>query len=199
MRNAVVALVVVIIAVLVWWQWPRHRDAKPGVEAQRAAATAPASASSSTPSKVRRLDPDQRKLLGQQIETAIKRSSTAAAATAAAAAHPGSAAPTLDGDPIIPLESVGKPLQEGLQASIPLLAACYEKSGTPPKTAAAMMTMASDPDLGTVIDTAAMTDASGQPLSRELDECLRDVVDSLALPPLGQPGKLQIQYTFKFD
>jgi len=197
-RNVVVALVVVIIAVLVWWRWPRHH-ANPGGEAARAAATAPVTGSP-PPSKVRRLDPEARKRLGQQIEAAIKQSSAAAAATAAA--HPGSGgapAPTLDGDPIIPLESVGKPLKEGLDASIPLLAACYEKSGTPPKTAAAMMTMASDPDLGTVIDTATMTDASGQPLARELDDCLRDVVDSLALPPLGQPGKLQIQYTFKFD
>jgi len=197
-RNVVVALVVMIIAVVVWWQWPRHQDAKPGIEAQRAAATAPV-ASSTTPSKVRRLDPEARKRLGQQIETAIKQSSAAKAAAAQTASSGGSAAPTLDGDPIIPLESVGKPLQEGLGAAIPLLAGCYEKSGTPPKTAAASMTMASDPDLGTVIDNAAMTDASGQPLAAALDECLRDVIDSLALPPLGQPGKLQIQYTFKFD
>jgi hypothetical protein len=61
------------------------------------------------------------------------------------------------------------------------------------------MTLVSDPDLGTVIDTSAMTDADGTPLDHAHDECLRDTIDSLALPPLGQPGKLQLQYSFKSD
>lgn len=33
----------------------------------------------------------------------------------------------------------------------------------------------------------------------KLDECSRDVIDELALPPLGATGKLKLQYTFRFD
>ena len=61
------------------------------------------------------------------------------------------------------------------------------------------MTMTSDRDLGTVIDTADILGPDGKKLGPTLDTCLRDSIDSLALPPLGQPGKLQIQYSFKFD
>jgi hypothetical protein len=61
------------------------------------------------------------------------------------------------------------------------------------------MTMVSDPELGTVIDTGEITDAGGAPLDGKLDDCLRDAIDALALPPLGVPGKLQLQYSFRFE
>jgi hypothetical protein len=61
------------------------------------------------------------------------------------------------------------------------------------------MTMLSDPDLGTVIDTTDILGPDGKKLDHTLDDCLRDTIDALALPPLGQPGKLQIQYSFRFD
>ena len=50
-----------------------------------------------------------------------------------------------------------------------------------------------------MIDNAVVTDADGKPLEHALDECLRDAIDSLALPALVKPGKLPIQYTFRFD
>jgi len=62
-----------------------------------------------------------------------------------------------------------------------------------------MMRMTSDPDLGTVIDTSGITDAAGQALPAELDDCLRDAIESLALPPLGKRGKVDVKYTFRFD
>ena len=68
------------------------------------------------------------------------------------------------------------------------------------RTAVAQMTMTSDPELGTVIDTDAIKDENGQPLDPELDTCLRDTIDSLALPPLGpRAGKLPLQYSFRFS
>jgi hypothetical protein len=64
--------------------------------------------------------------------------------------------------------------------------------------AAAMMTFISDPDLGAVIDTDAIVDKDGKALEPKVDECMRDTIESLALPPLATGGRLKLQYTFKF-
>ncbi|MEO6771800.1 MAG: hypothetical protein ABI467_02110 [Kofleriaceae bacterium] len=153
-----------------------------------AAPTAPAS-------KVRKLSPEQRKQLGAQIAAAVHQAREARAARARSAGTPVS-----DDDPVIPLEAVGPELEHALTAAIPLLAQCYEHAGSAAsRTAAAQMTMTSDPDLGTVIDTGDIVDATGHALDHTLDDCLRDTIDALALPPLGQPGKLQLQYSFRFD
>jgi hypothetical protein len=152
-------------------------------------ATAPA------PAKTRKLSPDERKHLGEQIAAAIHKAREARAAQARAA---GSA--VADEDPVIPLEAIGPELKDAMTAAIPILAECFEHAGiTDPRTAVAQMTMASDPDLGTVVDTAEILGPDNQKLPPALDTCLRDTIDSLALPPLGQPGKLQVQYSFKFD
>ena len=49
-----------------------------------------------------------------------------------------------------------------------------------------------------MIDTGLITDAGGQPLATALDTCMRDTIDSLALPPLGKGGHVDLQYTFRF-
>jgi hypothetical protein len=197
-RNVVAVLVVLGIVVVVWWKWPHSAGSPPAASGKAAtAATAPSGtpATASRPTGVRRLDPEERRHLGEQIAASLKQARVARAAAAGS-----SAPPALDEDPLLTIEDLGKPVKDALQASIPLLAACYEKAGSAaPKNPLAMMTMVSDPDLGTVIDNAAVTDADGKPLEHSLDECLRDAIDSLALPPLGKPGKLPIQYTFHFD
>jgi hypothetical protein len=191
-------LVVSGIALVVWWKWPHSAESPPAASGKAAtAATAPVARSATTgrPTGVRRLDPEERRHLGEQIAASLKHARVARAAAAGS-----SAPPALDEDPMLTLEDLGKPVKDALQASIPLLAACYEKAGSAaPKTPLARMTMVSDPDLGTVIDNAEVTDADGKPLEHSLDECLRDAIDSLALPALGKPGQLPIQYTFRFD
>jgi hypothetical protein len=197
-RNVVAMLVVSGIVLVVWWKWPHSAGSPPAASGKAAtAATAPVATSATTgrPTGVRRLDPEERRHLGEQIAASLKQARVARAAAAGS-----SAPPALDEDPMLTIEDLGKPVKDALQASIPLLAACYEKAGSAaPKTPLARMTMVSDPDLGTVIDNAEVTDADGKPLEHSLDECLRDAIDSLALPPLGKPGKLPIQYTFRFD
>lgn len=140
---------------------------------------------------VRRLTSDERRRLGEQIAAARERARRATS-------KPGTA-PAADDN--LSLEQVAKPLQEALSESIGILAECYKQQpgGEPIRNATARMTMTSDPDLGTVIDTDAIKDADGQPLAPKLDECLRDTIDSLALPPLGPGGKLPLEYTFRFD
>lgn len=83
--------------------------------------------------------------------------------------------------------------------SLPLLAECFVTHEAK-LSALAMLTLTSDPELGTVIDTDAVKNATGEPLEPKLDACLRDAIDTLALPPLGpNAGKLLVQYTFVFD
>lgn len=197
-RNVVAVLGVLGIALIVWWKWPHSAGSPPAASGKAAiAATAPVGAAVTTdrPDGVRRLDPVERRRLGEQIAASFKHARVARAAAAGSSARP-----VLDEDPVLTLEDLNQPVKDALQASIPLLAACYEKAGSAaPKNPLAIMTMVSDPELGTVIDNAAITDADGKPLEHSLDECLRDAIDSLALPPLGKPGKLPIQYTFHFD
>ena len=202
MRNVIAFLVALGIAAAIFW-WTRDDDrarspdTTTGSGATTTTSTAPASTGSSAApqqhdepidtSKVRRLDPAARKRLGEQIAAARER----ARATATAAGEPF----TED----VKLEDVAAPLQSKLEESLPLLAECYAKRTGPFRTMA-KMTLTSDPELGTVIDTDAIKDAAGQPLEPELDTCLRDAIDLLALPPIGpRGGKLQLQYTFKFE
>ncbi len=198
-RRSRIIVSILLIAALVAWRWPRKSRPLHGSHATDVA-TRPVNTPEPTPGSglvadaaitVHRLEPEERKQLGVQIAAAIQKARAASAAPRAAA--PGD-------DPLIPLEAVGKPLQAGLNAAIPLLAKCYDTAGSAQaKTAAAQMTMISDPDLGTVIDTDQITEADGKPLAKQLDDCLRDTIDSLELPPLGQPGKVKLAYTFRFD
>ena len=198
MRNVVAVLVALGIALVVWWKWPHSAGSPPAVsEKAVTAATAPV-ATSPTPTRptgVRRLSPEERRHLGEQIAASLKQARVARAAAAGS-----SAPPALDEDPMLTVEDLPKPVWDAFQASIPMLATCYEKAGSAaPKTPLVRMTMVSDPELGTVIDNAEVTDADGKPLEHALEECMRDAIDSLALPPIGKPGKLPVQYTFNFD
>ena len=193
-----VVIAVAMIAGALLWRHPTTREAPaaPPVAPGSATATVTAPGPRPTPTgKTRRLSPEERRQLGAQIAAAVHKAREARATQARAA---GSAVP--DDDPIIPLESVGPELKDALTAAIPILAECFEHAGImDPKTAVAQMTMTSDPDLGTVIDTADILGPDGKKLGPQLDSCLRDSIDSLALPPLGQAGKLQLQYSFRFD
>lgn len=206
MRKIVVVIVVavVVVALVVWRRSSAGEHTPPAGVSDRGPPasvphTAPSAGSAEAPAQpgeapqgqVRRLTRDERRRLGEQIAASRQR---------ARAAEPGTATGSADDD-IIPVEQAGKPLKDGLTEAIHLLAECYQKQpdGDAIREAAALMTMTSDPDLGTVIDTDGIKDAAGNPIAPKLDECLRDTIDSLALPPLGRGGKLKVQYTFKFD
>ncbi|HEY0477224.1 MAG TPA: hypothetical protein VGD37_06850 [Kofleriaceae bacterium] len=211
-KRTLFGLVVVVLAVLVIVRLrsdvppPSHRgrSASPAgaTHGGSPASTAPGSGSAGAPARpgeaqplVRRLTGDERRRLGEQIAASRQRARAAAAGAANDDLIPVN-------DDQIPVENVGKPLKDGLTAAIPLLAACYEQQpgGNALREAAAQMTMTSDPELGTVVDTEGITDAAGKPLAARLDDCLRDTIDSLALPPLGATGgRVKLTYTFRFD
>ena len=139
-----------------------------------------------SPTSVRKLTHEDRARLGAQIRASI--------AKAQGTAGPGEP-PSL---PVLRIEDIGEPAKQALSAAIELLAACYP-TGSDRPIAVARMTMISDPALGTVIDTDEITDEAGAKLAPAIDTCLRDTIDSLAIPPLGPPGKLALQYSFRFE
>ncbi|MBK9036198.1 MAG: hypothetical protein IPL61_33970 [Myxococcales bacterium] len=199
----VVAVALVAALALLWWR----RDARPGAPPAPVDANAGTGAGAPAPStpgappptaaaeraRVRRLPADEHRRLAAQIAGARRR------AQAARAAAPG--APAITDDVRIPLDQIAGPLQDALQQSISILAECYQDlpDGAPGRTAAAAMTLITDPEFGTVIDTAAIHDRTGQPIDPALDACLRDRIDELALPPFGTGGTIALEYTFRFD
>lgn len=148
--------------------------------------------------RVERVTRAQRDELAAKIHASLSaRASTSGSATSAGAtsSRPVPRLPAPE-EPTLTLEQVGKAAQQALTASIPILAACYPQGGG---TAVARMVMFSDPDLGTVIDTERVTGDDGQPLDRAIEDCMRDAIETLALPPLGAPGKLPLEYSFRFE
>ncbi len=199
MRSKVlfVALVVVVIAVTLLWR--RHETAHPLSMGPQAESVEITPGSPRAP-QVRRLAPDERKQLGEDIHAALRR---AGPNTAEAAKSPaggvGGKQPVLTDEPLLRLEEIGPSAKASLESTIPEFAKCYEGKSTANKAPIAIMEMVSDPDLGMVIDTTQMIDADGNPLPKDIDECLRETADSLSLPPLGKPGRLPIQYSFHFE
>src|SRR5262249_11139327 len=157
MRKSIGIGLGIAIALMLAWRWRAHPTASTPTATSGSAAIATQPAQPDT--GVRRLSPDERRKGGEHNPQAIAHRSSAAPSTDARSSSRGSA-PALADAPTIPLEQVGKPLHDALTAAIPLLADCFKQHGA---TAAAQMTMWSDPDTGTVIDTKALHDGSGQP------------------------------------
>jgi len=209
-KRAVLVIVVVVVAIVIGvrrWSSPdaprpaaaaagtsptaAGAAADPGKPAAGSTAARPATgADDGRHGDVRRLSRDERRQLGERIAEARQRARAAAASTGGS-----------EGDDIIPIEEAKGALKAGMESAIHMLAECYKQlpGADAMREAAAQMTLTSDPDLGTVIDTSGITDAAGQQLPAKLDECMRDTIDSLVLPPLPRGGVMKVQYTFKFD
>ncbi len=188
---AVVAIAVAVAVVL----WLRR-------SASETPAQMPSPTQSHIPAQhVRKIDRAQRAELVRQIAAAREHArarigSSAAPATTTTATSTTSKSERPELDDTIALEQVSGTVKTALEEAIPILADCYH--GETGKTAAVQMVLYSDPSVGTVIDTPAMTDGDGAPLSRELDDCLRGAIEALELPPLEAGGHLPLQYSFKF-
>lgn len=207
MKPTIVGVVLVAVALAIVIYIRRDKDETPTAAAQGSGSAAPSitatgSATSpvAKPEHVRRLSAIDRQQLGDQIAAARAKARAAAAASSASGGANG-AKPVLDDE--ISLDQVADGLLTAMKESVPILAECYDKTlgldaGTT-RTALVKMEMTSDPDLGTVIDDTAMTDADGKKLEPRLDECLRSTIESLALPPFKVGGKLKVQYSFELD
>jgi hypothetical protein len=193
-RYVIAACVVVGLAVAIWW-FTRGKPEVSKPAAGSAASTATSSPTSSStsatakPEHVRQLDPTARKQLREQIATA--RAKARAAASSSPSSTPGPAE-----DPDTPLEEAG-PTVEALKETPKLMAKCYGDQ-PPDFRAFARLTILSDPELGAIIDTDNIVDKDGKPIDAKIEECMRDTIDSLALPPMAKPGKLKVHYSFSF-
>lgn len=202
------ALVAVAVTLFFWERGCSPPPTSPPPSLTTGPGSSSAQVPAEAPSRVRTLTRANRDQLREQIRTAIaKRVLTVGHGSGPVAMAPnGSAAGAGSGTreiglPQLTLEDAGPDLQAALQEAIPHLADCYgaDKPDAGSKRAAAMMTMISDPELGTVIDTERVTDETGAPLTDPLETCLRDAIEALALPGLEKPGALPLQYTFVFD
>jgi hypothetical protein len=105
-----------------------------------------------------------------------------------AAAHPR--------PPVLPVAATA------MRDAIPLLTDCYQQAM--PQLAddetriAAKLTLTSDPDVGTIIDAHQISDDQGRPLLATFDDCLRDTIQQLALPPIADGGTIEVTYPLTF-
>ena len=138
---------------------------------------------------------DERKQLADRIAQA----QSVRAAVHATAAPSLPAAPTLDPDN---LEGIRMTIRTAMSEVLPLLRDCYVKAipslATDTTKITATLTLTGDPDIGTVIDAHEIRDGDGNPLPAAFDDCLRDTMQNIALPPL-ESGKLEVHYPFVFS
>jgi hypothetical protein len=198
MRVALGLVVAAALAIGIWL-WLRDRDTAPDApaaaklaEVGSSAAPAPVGVPAKVPTHVTKLTPEERKRTADRIAAAH-------AARVASSTTPRPSLPTADQLDSHDLDHVTTTVLSAMKEAIPFLAECYKQHGHGALTAAAMMTLTGDPDIGTVIDADQVTDEDGKPLGRELDDCLRGTMQTLELPPLTEGDKIKIKYSFKFD
>jgi RNA polymerase sigma-70 factor (ECF subfamily) len=212
-KLAVAALVAsVSTATGVWW-WRAARDAdKPAPTAspprppaptiaRAAGALAAPSAGSGDPVRhVTRLsDPDaQRQALADRIAIARTRRAALAAvapASPAPASDPAAAPPPAMDSP----EHVLAQMMASLKEVRAYVSECVSHAETGTRGFNAALTLTGDPDIGTMIDASALSSLDGRPLPAPLDDCVREVLQALALPPMAIDDAFKVTYEFTFD
>lgn len=134
---------------------------------------------------------EERARIAEQIERAR---------SARAAIH-APAAPSLPRAQLDPkdIETFKTTFRDAMKEVLPLLAECYSaaRAKLPSELVVkAKMSLVGDPDVGTLIDAHAL-DAKVE-IPREFDECLRDTLQKLELPPLADGDKVSITYPLVF-
>ena len=202
--KGIAALVVVgAVAVAILWYTRRPADGAVDPSATAVPASAQPNAWSLVPPKPKpiahatKLEPDERKQLAGRITQA--QAERGALSAAKRPSLPDSPAPTLD--PAHPDETKTT-IRTAMREVVPLLGECYEKAiptlGTHETKVAAKLTLTGDPDIGTIIDAHQILDDAGKPLPASFDDCLRDTMQHIALPPLEGGDTLDVNYPFVF-
>ena len=62
----------------------------------------------------------------------------------------------------------------------------------------AKLTLVSDPDVGTIVEARQLSDDQGRPLLATFDDCLRNTIGQLALPPVADGGTIEVTYPLTF-
>jgi len=147
-----------------------------------------------------------------KLETKAERQQLAEQIAAAQAARgAGSAAPHAPRPPSLPAAATLDPdhpedmksvIRSTMREAIPLLADCYTQAipqiPDDETKVAAKITLISDPDVGTIVDAHQISDDQGRPLLASFDDCLRNTMQQLALPPIAGGGTIDVTYPFTF-
>jgi hypothetical protein len=192
-----------IAAGVIWYLRRPASDARPrGTPHDEPAAPLGSSAPKPIAHATKLASPDERKQLAERIANA---QASRARGDGRAAVH-APAAPSLPPaatlDPDNP-EGTKTTIRTAMREVIPLLSDCYVKAIPSLKTdetkVMAKLTLTGDPDIGTLIDAHEVRDGDGNPLPPAFDDCLRDTMQNIALPPLEGGGTLEVHYPFVFS
>lgn len=96
-------------------------------------------------------------------------------------------------------DDVLEQMQEALKQVKDHVAECVKQAGPEVREFKANLSLTGDPDIGTLIDASALTTMDGKPLSARLDDCVRDVMQTLALPPMRLQDEFKVSYQFQFE
>ena len=93
-------------------------------------------------------------------------------------------------------------IRDAMREVVPLLAQCYEealpKLANPDLSVIANLTLAGDPDIGTIVDAHELVDRDGNPMLPSFNDCIRSNLQLMALPPLAEGDKIEVRYPFEF-
>jgi hypothetical protein len=198
MKVAITAALVAIV--LLGSYLMHHTEPKPPMAADDP--PPPPMPAAAVPQPIAKIDHAQK--LATKAERQQLADQIASAQTARKAAH----APR---PPVLPVVATLDPahpddmkatIRTAMRDAIPLITDCYQQAM--PQLAddetriAAKLTLTSDPDVGTIIDAHQISDDQGRPLLATFDDCLRDTIQQLALPPIADGGTIEVTYPLTF-
>jgi len=102
-----------------------------------------------------------------------------------------------------PAQPVGKTeIRAAMKEVVPFLADCYERA-IPLLASAdfdlnAQLALVGDPEVGTLVEVKSLVDGDGKALIQQLDDCFKNALQLLALPPLAEGDRIEVRYPFKF-
>ena len=197
-----IAIGAAIVAILLLGSYLlHHTEPRPPVVADDP--PPPPMAKAAAPLPIAKIDHAQK--LASKAERQQLADQIASAQTARKAASHGPRPPALPSaatlDPAHP-DDMKTTIRSAMRDAIPLISDCYQQAM--PQLAddetriAAKLTLPSDPDVGTIIDAHQISDDQGRPLLATFDDCLRDTIQQLALPPVADGGTIEVTYPLTF-
>ena len=156
--------------------------------------------------RVRQVTPGERAQIENQIAAARQRRAAIAAPvppSLPAAEEPADKVPHVNFhwlDPRKP-EEFKTDLKAAMKSVVPYLASCYTDhliSAPDVLKVTAQMTLTSDPDVGTLIDTGDVLSDDTVVLPLAFNTCIRDALEGLELPALVDGDPVHVTYPFWF-
>ena len=94
-----------------------------------------------------------------------------------------------------------QPLVDALKDVIPLMKECWQKTmpDLPDLDLRTAMYLTGDPDVGTLVETEEVTEATGMKLPKAFDDCIQDTLLNIELPPLREGDKAKFTTKLQFS